>query len=39
MKCTTCDLPAVVPIARKTIDAQGLSERITGKSKKGQVRC
>ncbi len=26
--CTTCDLPAVVPIARKTIEAHGLSERI-----------
>jgi hypothetical protein len=29
MTCTTCDLPAVVPIARKTIEAHGLSERIT----------
>ncbi|MGH7870722.1 MAG: methyltransferase [Candidatus Binatia bacterium] len=32
MTCTTCDLPAVVPIARKTIEAQGLSERITASS-------
>jgi hypothetical protein len=30
MACTTCDLPAVTPIARKTIEAQGLSGRITG---------
>jgi hypothetical protein len=29
MSCTTCDLPAVVAIARKTIEAHGLSERIT----------
>jgi len=29
MKCTTCDLPAVVPIALKTIAAHGLSDRIT----------
>ena len=29
MTCTTSDLPAVVPIARKTIGAQGLSERVT----------
>ena len=29
MTCTTCDLPAVVPIARKTIEAHGLSGRIT----------
>jgi hypothetical protein len=28
MVCTTCDLPAVVPIARKTIEAQGLGGRI-----------
>ena len=32
MKCTTCDLPAVVPIAQKTIEAHGLSERITASS-------
>jgi precorrin-6B methylase 2 len=32
MTCTTCDLPAVVPIARKTIQAHGLSERITPSS-------
>jgi len=32
MTCTTCDLPAVVPIARKTIEAHGLSERITASS-------
>jgi len=32
MTCTTCDLPAVVPIARKTIQAHGLSERITASS-------
>ena len=25
MKCTTCDLPAVVPIAQKTIEAHGVS--------------
>jgi hypothetical protein len=30
--CTTCDLPAVVPIARKTIETHGLSERITASS-------
>ena len=29
MTCTTCDLPAVVPIAQKTIEAHGLSDRIT----------
>jgi hypothetical protein len=29
MTCTTCDLPAVVPIARKTVEAHGLSGRIT----------
>jgi len=29
MTCTTCDLPSVEPIARKTIEAQGLGERIT----------
>jgi hypothetical protein len=29
MMCTTCDLPAVAAIARKTIEAQGLSEQIT----------
>jgi 2-polyprenyl-3-methyl-5-hydroxy-6-metoxy-1,4-benzoquinol methylase len=28
MTCTTCDLPTVTAIARKTIEAQGLSERI-----------
>jgi hypothetical protein len=32
MTCTTCDLPAVTPIARKTIEAQGLSGRITASS-------
>ena len=32
MKCTTCDLPAVVPIAQKTIEAHGLSDRITAAS-------
>jgi 2-polyprenyl-3-methyl-5-hydroxy-6-metoxy-1,4-benzoquinol methylase len=32
MTCTTCDLPAVVPIARKTIEAHGLRERITASS-------
>jgi len=32
MTCTTCDLPAVVPIARKTIEAHRLSERITASS-------
>ncbi len=32
MACTTCDLPAVTPIARKTIEAQGLSGRITASS-------
>jgi 2-polyprenyl-3-methyl-5-hydroxy-6-metoxy-1,4-benzoquinol methylase len=32
MMCTTCDLPAVAAIARKTIEAQGLSERITSVS-------
>ena len=32
MKCTTCDLPAVVPIAQKTIEAHGLSDRITASS-------
>ena len=30
--CRTCDLPAVVPIARKTIEAHGLTERITASS-------
>ena len=28
MACTTCDLPAVEPIARKTIEASGLSDRV-----------
>jgi 2-polyprenyl-3-methyl-5-hydroxy-6-metoxy-1,4-benzoquinol methylase len=32
MMCTTCDLPAVAAIARKTIEAQGLSERISSVS-------
>jgi hypothetical protein len=32
MMCTTCDLPAVAAIARKTIEAHGLSERITSAS-------
>ena len=32
MKCTTCDLPAVVPIAQKTIEAHDLSDRITAAS-------
>ena len=32
MMCTTCDLPAVASIARKTIEAHGLSERITSAS-------
>jgi len=32
MKCTTCDLPAVVPIAQKTIEAHGLSDRIAASS-------
>ena len=32
MKCTTCDLPAVVPIAQKTVEAHGLSDRITAAS-------
>ena len=32
MKCTTCDLPAVVPIAQKTIEADGLGDRITASS-------
>ena len=32
MKCTTCDLPAVVPIAQKTIEAHGLGDRITASS-------
>jgi 2-polyprenyl-3-methyl-5-hydroxy-6-metoxy-1,4-benzoquinol methylase len=32
MTCTTCDLSAVVPIARKTIEAHGLNERITAAS-------
>ena len=32
MKCITCDLPAVVPIAQKTISAHGLSDRITASS-------
>ena len=32
MMCTTCDLPAVASIARKTIEAHGLSERITSVS-------
>ncbi len=29
LTCRTCDLPTVEPIARKTIEAQGLGERIT----------
>jgi hypothetical protein len=32
MMCTTCDLPMVASIARKTIEADGLSERITSAS-------
>src|SRR5262249_50697910 len=32
MTCLTCDLPAVASIARKTIEAHGLSERITSVS-------
>jgi hypothetical protein len=32
MTCTTCDLPAVVPIAQKTIEAHGLGDRITASS-------
>jgi hypothetical protein len=32
MTCTTGDLPAVVPIARKTIEAHGLGDRITASS-------
>jgi precorrin-6B methylase 2 len=32
MKCTTCDLPEVVPIAQKTVAAHGLSDRITAAS-------
>jgi hypothetical protein len=32
MKCTTCDLPEVVPIAQKTIAAHGLGDRITAAS-------
>jgi len=32
MTCTTCDLPAVAPIARKTIEAHGLGDRITAVS-------
>lgn len=32
MKCTTCDLREVVPIAQKTIAANGLSQRITAAS-------
>jgi len=32
MMCTTCDLPMVASIARKTIEAHGLSERITSVS-------
>src|SRR5215471_3264008 len=32
MMCTTCDLPPVASIARKTIEAYGLSERITSVS-------
>lgn len=29
MRCTTLDLPVVEPIAKRTIDAAGLSERVT----------
>ncbi|HKY06722.1 MAG TPA: methyltransferase [Candidatus Binatia bacterium] len=29
MQCRTCDLPEVAPIARRTIEANGLSDRIT----------
>lgn len=29
MTCTTCDLPAVVPIAQRTIEAAGLGARVT----------
>lgn len=29
MKCVTCDLPVVEPIARRTIEAAALSERVT----------
>jgi SAM-dependent methyltransferase len=29
LRCTTYDLPAVAPIAQKTIDAAGLSDRVT----------
>ena len=32
MTCRTCDLPPVEPIARKTIQAQGLESRITATS-------
>jgi precorrin-6B methylase 2 len=32
MKCTTCDLPAVVPTAQKTIEAHGVGDRITAAS-------
>ena len=32
MRCTTCDLPAVETIARKTIQEQGLSDRIQAAS-------
>lgn len=32
MTCRTCDLTPVEPIARKTIEAQGLGERITASS-------
>ena len=32
LTCRTCDLPPVEPIARKTIEAQGLSDRITASS-------
>ncbi len=29
LRCRTCDLPAVEPIARKRIEAQGLGDRVT----------
>ena len=32
LTCRTCDLPPVEPIARKTIEAHGLSNRITASS-------
>ena len=32
LRCTTCDLPAVEPIARKTIEQQGLADRIQAAS-------